>query len=291
MRFEYFDPQNLREATSFLAKEGERARPIAGGTDLIPRIRDKLDTPRCVVNIKGLSELNGMGKERDGWRIGALTTIRMLETSTAIRQAYPILAQAAAALGSVQVRNIATIGGNLCHAVPSADMAPPLLCLEAKVGLVGPGGKRSLPLADFFVGPRSTVIQPGELLSEISFPSLAGRWGGVYLKLGLRRAVALAVVGVGVLLSLDSLGRFLDCRIALGAVAPTPVRARQAEELLRGEKVTEALLDKAAEIGMGECQPIDDMRATASYRCRMVQALTRRGLTQALALARGEDSQ
>ena len=287
MRFEYFDPQDLREATSFLAKEGESARPLAGGTDLIPRIRDRLDTPRYVVNIKGLSELNGMGEEGDGWRISALTTIRMLETSAAIHRRYPMLAQAAAVLGSVQVRNIATLGGNLCHAVPSADMAPPLLCLDAKVSLIGPNGKRSLPLQDFFLGPRSTAIQPGELLSEISLPILPSRWGGLYLKLGHRKAMDLALVGIAALVALDPTGRCLDCRIALGAVAPAPVRARRAEEVLRGEKVTEAVLDKAAETAMGECQPIDDIRATATYRRQMVQVLTRKGLSQALDLAQG----
>ncbi|MFC1815472.1 FAD binding domain-containing protein [Thermodesulfobacteriota bacterium] len=286
MRFEYFDPHDIGEATSFLAKAGESARPLAGGTDLIPRIRDRLDTPRYVVNIKGLSELNGMGREGDGWRIGALTTIRMLETSSAIRLAYPILNQAAAELGSVQVRNIATVGGNLCHAVPSADMAPPLLCLDAKVSLIGHNGKRSLPLQDFFLEPRRTAIQPGELLSEISLPILRGKWGGLYLKLGHRKAMDLAVVGVAIWVALDSLERILDCRIALGSVAPTPVRARRAEELLKGEKVTEALLDKAAETAMDECQPIDDIRATARYRRHMIRMLTRRGLRQSLTLAR-----
>ena len=228
-----------------------------------------------------------MGEEGDGWRIGALTTIRMLETSAAVRRMYPILTQAAAALGSVQVRNIATVGGNLCHAVPSADMAPPLLCLDAKVSLIGNNGKRSLALPDFFLGPRSTAIQPRELLSEISLPIIPSRWGGVYLKLGHRKAMDLAVVGVATLVVLDSLGRCLDCRIALGAVSPTPERARRAEEVLRGEKVTEAMLDKAAETAMGECQPIDDVRATARYRRHMVQVLTRRGLSQALGLAKG----
>ena len=285
MRFDYYQPKDLQDTVSFLSKEGSSAQVLAGGTDLIPRIKDRLTSPKYVVNIKGLPELQGMGKEREGFRIGALTTIRTLETSPVIRRQFPLLAQAAAALGSVQVRNIATVGGNLCHAVPSADTAPPLLSLNARATLIGPKGKRNLPLEDFFQGPRRTALQPGELLSELLLPPLPERWGGVYIKLGHRMAMDLAIVGVSALVVLDSAGRFQDCRIGLGAVAPTPVRAKQAEEILRGEKFTEAALEKASEIGMGECQPIDDIRASRSYRCEMVKVLIHRAISQALAIA------
>lgn len=290
MRFDYFQPRDLSEAVSFLAGQRGQASPLAGGTDLIPRIKDRLESPRYVVNIKGLAELQGIGPDKGGWRLGALTTIRALETSPALRQQYPLLAQAAAVLGSVQVRNIATVGGNLCHAVPSADMAPPLLALKAQATITGPQGTRSLPLEDFFLGPRRTVLQPGELLAELLLPPLPERWGGVYLKLEQRRAMDLALVGVAALIALDSAGRCQDCRIALGAVAPTPVRAKRAEEVLKGQKITQAALSQAAEIGMGECQPIDDMRASRSYRCEMVKVLIRRALIQALDMAQSRPS-
>ena len=285
MRFDHYQPRDLRDAISFMAKEGTQAQALAGGTDLIPRIKDRLVSLRYVVNIKDLTELQGMGMQKGGWRIGALTTIRTLETSPVIRQQYLPLAQAAAVLGSVQVRNIATVGGNLCHAVPSAETAPPLLALNAQATIIGHHGQRSLPLENFFLGPRRTVLQPGELLSDIVLPPQPERWGGVYLKLEHRQAMDLAIVGVAAFVALDAADRCEDCRIALGAVAPTPVRAKRAEEVLRGEKITPAALAKAAEIGIGECQPIDDLRASRSYRCEMVKVLTQRALTEALNMA------
>ena len=285
MRFDHYQPRDLRDAISFMAKEGTQAQALAGGTDLIPRIKDRLVSLRYVVNIKDLTELQGMGMQKGGWRIGALTTIRTLETSPVIRQQYLPLAQAAAVLGSVQVRNIATVGGNLCHAVPSAETAPPLLALNAQATIIGHHGQRSLPLENFFLGPRRTVLQPGELLSDIVLPPQPERWGGVYLKLEHRQAMDLAIVGVAAFVALDAADRCEDCRIALGAVAPTPVRAKRAEEILRGEKITPAALAKAAEIGIGECQPIDDLRASRSYRCEMVKVLTQRALTEALNMA------
>lgn len=285
MRFDYYQPRDLQDAMAFLHHQGAEAQALAGGTDLIPRIKDRLVTLKHVVNIKALEELQGMGKDGDGYRIGALTTIRMLETSPVIRRYYAALGQAATVLGSVQVRNTATVGGNLCHAVPSAETAPALLALGARASIVGPHGQRSVPLEQFFTGPRRTVLQPGELLKELVVPPLPERSGSVYIKLGHRQAMDLAIVGVAAFLALDSAGRCTECRIGLGAVAPTPVRAKQAENVLRGEKPTEAAFTKASEIGMGECNPIDDLRASRQYRCDMVTVLTKRALTRALAMA------
>lgn len=285
MRFDYYKPRDIQDAVTFLEKEGAGAQALAGGTDLIPRIKDRLTYPKYVVNIKGLEQLQGMGVDGDGYRIGSLTTIRTLETSPVIRRRYPALAQAAGVLGSVQIRNIATMGGNLCHAVPSAETAAPLLALDAQANIAGPHGNRSVALDQFFLGPRRTVLQPGELLKEIILPSLPERSGSVYIKLGHRQAMDLAIVGVAVFVALDGAGRCSECRIGLGAVAPTPARAKQAEKLLKGEKLTEAAILQAAEIGMGECQPIDDLRASRVYRCEMVKVLTARALNQARAVA------
>jgi carbon-monoxide dehydrogenase medium subunit len=286
MRFDYLQPHDLAEAISFL--EREASSPLAGGTDLIPRIKDKLVSPKSLVNIKGLGELQGVRMKNGSRRIGALTTIRTLETSPAIRHEYPLIAQAAAVLGSVQIRNLATLGGNLCHAVPSAEMATPLLALNAQVSITGPRGKRTMPLESFFLGPRQTVLKSDELLCEVLLPALPERWGGAYLKLEHRSAMDLALVGVSAFIALDSKGRCGDCRIALGAVAPTPMRSKQAEQILRGKEITEATVAQAGEVSMRESKPIDDHRASASYRRKMVNVLTRRALTQAFAMARGK---
>jgi len=288
MRFDYYKPRDIQDAVTFLEKEDTGAQALAGGTDLMPRIKDRLTSPKYVVNIKGLEQLQGMGAEGSSFRIGSLTTIRTLETSPVIRRRYPALAQAASVLGSVQIRNIATVGGNLCHAVPSAETAAPLLAFDGRANIVGPHGNRSVPLDQFFLGPRRTVLHPGELLKEVILPSLPEQYGSVYIKLGHRQAMDLAIVGVAAFVSLDSQGRCAECRIGLGAVAPTPARAKQAEKLLKGEKLTEAAILQAAEIGMGECQPIDDLRASRVYRCEMVKVLMARALNQARAVA--EDS-
>ncbi|MBI4289198.1 MAG: xanthine dehydrogenase family protein subunit M [Chloroflexi bacterium] len=288
MRFDYYQPKDLQDAVTFLEREGAGAQALAGGTDLMPRIKDRLTSPKFVVNVKALEQLQGMGADGGGFRIGALTTIRTLETSPLVRRRFPALAQAAGVLGSVQIRNIATVGGNLCHGVPSAETAAPLLALDARANIAGPHGNRSVPLDQFFLGPRRTVLQPGELLKELVLPPLPERSGSAYIKLGHRQAMDLAIVGVAAFVALDSQGRCSECRIGLGAVAPTPARAKQAEKLLKGEKLTEAAISQAAEIGMGECQPIDDLRASRVYRCEMVKVLTARALNQALAMAQGE---
>jgi len=286
MRFDYLQPHDLAEAISFL--EREEVVPLAGGTDLLCRIKDNVVSLKSVVNIKGLSELQGFSVENGSRRIGALTTIRALETSPAFVHDYPLIAEAAAVLGSMQIRNLATLGGNLCHAVPSAEMAPPLLALNAEVSIVGPSGRRSVPLESFFLGPRKTVLKSGELLCDVLLPVLPKRWGGTYLKLEHRSAMDLALVGVSAFVSLDSKGCCEECRIALGAVAPTPMRSKQAEQVLRGKEITEASIAQAAEVSMGECRPIDDHRASGSYRRKMVNTLTRRALTKAYAMARGK---
>ena len=287
MRFDYLQPRDLVEAISLLGRE-EGSSPIAGGTDLIPRIKDKAVSVKTLVNIKGLSELQGVSVGNGSGKIGALTTIRTLETSPVIRQQYPLIAEAAAVLGSVQIRNLATLGGNLCHAVPSAEMAPPLLALNAQVSIAGSGGRRTMPLENFFLGPRQTVLKSGELLCEVLLPPLPKRWGGAYLKLEHRSAMDLALVGVSAFVTLDSKGHCEDCRIALGAVAPTPMRSKQAEQMLRGKEITETSVAQTAEVSMGESRPIDDHRASASYRRNMVNTLTRRALTKAFDIARGK---
>jgi carbon-monoxide dehydrogenase medium subunit len=275
-RFEYFEPATLGEALALLARYQGRAQPLAGGTDLLVELKEQLRRADCVVNIKHIPGIDGLSFDaRQGLRIGALVTAREVEISPIVLDKYSSLAQAARELGSIQVRNRATIVGNVCRASPSADMLPPLIADGAQVTIQGGSGERRVALDDFFTGPGMTVLAPGELVTEIRVPAPAPRTGKVYLKHGRRKAMELATVGVAVSLSEN------EIRIVLGAVAPTPIRARRAEELLRGKTLNDELIEKAAEAAESESRPISNVRASAEYRREMVGVLTRRALQQA----------
>ena len=280
MRFNYLEPVTIKEAVSLLSKYDGKARAIAGGTDLLVQIRGKTIKPEYVVDIgyiPGLDYINY--DEKQGLSIGALATIRAIEKSDKLCRIYPVISQAAGLLGSVAIRNVATIGGNLCNAAPSADTAPPLIGLSARARIIGPGGERLVSLEDFFTGPGETVLKAGELLLEIQVPVPPAGTKGVYLKHG-RSAVDLATVGVAVIMALESGGVCRDVKIVLGAVAPTPMRAKKAEGVLRGKKVEPALVEEAAQVASGEAQPITDVRASAEYRKEMVKVFTRRAIGQ-----------
>lgn len=280
MRFNYLEPATIEEAIALLSKHDGKARVIAGGTDLLVQVRSKAIKPEHVIDIgyiPGLDYINY--DEKQGLSIGALATIRALEKSDKICQRYPAISQSARELGSVAIRNVATIGGNLCNAAPSADIAPALIGLSAQAKITGPGGERRVLLEDFFTGPGETVLKRGELLVEIQVPVPSSGTKGVYLKHG-RSAVDLATVGVAVIMALESGGVCRDIKIVLGAVAPTPMRAKKAEGVLRGKKVEAALIEKAAQAASAEAQPITDVRASAEYRKEMVKVFTRRALEQ-----------
>ncbi|MGH8740792.1 MAG: FAD binding domain-containing protein [Burkholderiales bacterium] len=227
-----------------------------------------------------MKKIPGIGRlsfdAREGLRIGALVTAREVEISPVILEKYLSLAQAARELGSIQVRNRATIVGNVCRASPSADTLPPLIADAAEVTLHGRNGERRLPLEDFFSGPGKTVLAPDELVTELRLPPPAPRTGKVYIKHGRRKAMELATVGVAVSLSRD------DVRIVLGAVAPTPIRARRAEQILRGKRIDATMIERAAQAAADEARPISNVRASAEYRREMVGVLVRRALRQAL---------
>lgn len=284
--FAYYEPRTLDEAVALLGQADGPASVLAGGTDLLVEIKEGLRRVDHVVNIKRIPDLTGLRyDDTDGLRFGALTTTREIETSPLVRAHYPNLAQAVSALGSVQVRNRATVAGNICRASPSADTPPPLIADGASVRLVGPSGERTLPLEDFFVGPGKTVLGQGELVVEFSVPAPPPHTGQVYLKHGRRAAMELATVGVAVTLTLAD-GVCCAARVVLGAVAPIPLRARQAEAVLRGRVVDEGVVEAAAEAAMAEARPISDVRASADYRREMVRVLTARATRRALALAR-----
>lgn len=282
--FKYKRANTLKEASELLS---DRARVMAGGTDLLVLMKKGELNPKLLVDIKGIEELQEIRFEKDGSLVlGSLVKVRTIETSPVIQEKFPLLAQAAKTLGSVQIRNRATVGGNICRAAPSADMAPPLLALGASVRIVGRGGERTVALKDFFTGPGQTVLESDEILADIRVPRLPARAGTRYLKLGRRAAMDLAAVGVAAVVALDDSGVCSDVKIALGAVAPKPIRAIKAEQVIRGAEIEPALIREAARLAADESAPISDHRSTAQYRKKMVKALTRRAITQALQHAR-----
>jgi len=288
-RFEYFAPQSLAEAIALFGEKGEGGRALAGGTDLVPQIKEggKIPLPAYVVSLRHLPELRGIGfSESDGLRIGAGVTMAELAESPLVRERYPALADGAGVVGSVQTMNMATVGGNVCNAAPSADTAPPLLAYEALAAIAGPDGERELPLAEFWLGPNATALRPGELLRELRLPVPPPNSGDVYVRRTPRKQMDIAVVGVAVLLTLDG-DRIERARIALGAVAPTPVRAGQAEAALEGQLVSESLFAKAAEAAAAEARPISDQRGSAEFRRHLVRVTTERCLHESARRARG----
>ncbi|GAV25685.1 hypothetical protein ciss_16180 [Carboxydothermus islandicus] len=274
--FEYVKARTLDEAVMLLSGD-DRVKVMAGGTDLIVRIKDRLLEPKRVVDIKGIDGISGITAREDGVYIGAATTMNEIVRNKVIIEKFRVLGEGAHALGSYQIRNRATIGGNVCNASPLADTAPALLVYEAVMIAYGPEGFREIPATEFFVGPGKTVLKSNEILYQIKLPYYQGKAGGSYIKFARTKAVDLAIVGVAALVFDND-----DVRIALGAVAPTPIRARKAEQFLRGKKFDQTIRE-AARIAREECSPIDDIRASKEYRLDLVETLTYRAVKQALA--------
>ena len=229
--FDYLEPKTIEEVAQYLAKHGEKARVIGGGTDLLVKMKMGVLHPQILINISRIPALRYVIEEK-GFRLGALTTFRDLEKSRAMKGRYTALFEAARSVSSVQIKTMGTIGGNLCHGSPAADSAPPLIVLGGKVKLVENGSERILPVEDFFVGPGQTVLSPKEILVEIQIPGLAGRTGSAFLKMG-RVAADLSKVSVTVAMVRE--GEVCkDCRIAMGAVAKIPLRTRKSEAILKG---------------------------------------------------------
>lgn len=285
-RFELALPRSVDEALRVLSDRGPEAKLLAGGTDLLPQMKNGLLKPACVIDLSGVARVKALQPDTAGLRVGAAVPARVLERDATARSTYTALSESAALVGSVQVRNLATLGGNLCNAAPSADMAPPLLALDAEAVIVGTKGERRVPLADFFTGVRRTVLATDEMLVEIVVPAPGPRSGGNYLRHTPRRELDIAVVGVAAQLTLAN-GVCSKARIALAAVAPVPLRARQAEQALEGKPVTPEAIERAAELAVGVAKPISDQRGSADYRRHLVRVLTRRTLRTALTRAGG----
>jgi aerobic carbon-monoxide dehydrogenase medium subunit len=286
-RFDLNLPRSIDDCLKILTERGGDAKLVAGGTDLLPQLKNGLLKPTCVVDLSGLVALRTVRNANgDGLRLGSAVTARAIELDPHIRSTYPALAESGALVGSVQVRNLATVGGNLCNAAPSADMAPPLLALDAEAIIVGPNGQRRVPLASFFLGVRKTVLAADELLLELGVPAPGPNSGGHYLRHTPRRELDIAVVGVASQLTVSG-GVCQKARIALASVAPTPVRATAAEAALVGQSVTPALIERAAALAVDAARPISDQRGSADFRRHLVRVLTHRTLTTALERARG----
>jgi carbon-monoxide dehydrogenase medium subunit len=286
---DYFEPRTLSEAVSLLAKYGAEAKVIAGGTDMMVDMKFK-EEPGCLINIKRIPGLSGISENGGGLRIGALTTIREIETSPAVREKAAVLWDAAHQFASLQIRNTATIGGNICRASPSGETLAPLLVLEATGKCVSADGEKSEPFSSLFQGPGKTSLGPRGLLTEVQVPYPAPGSKGAYLKHAVRGAMDIAMVGVAVLLTPDAAKNSVqDVRIGLGAVAPTPMRASKTEALLRGKPLTAALIKEAAAMAASESSPISDQRSSAENRRWIVEAFTRRGLEQTWKAATGKE--
>jgi len=283
-RFELMLPRSVDEALGILKQRGADAKLVAGGTDLLPQMKNGVLKPAAVVDLSGVERLRALKAETAGLRVGAAVSARTLELDAATRKGYTSLSESGALVGSVQVRNLATLGGNLCNAAPSADMAPPLLALDAEAVIGGPRGERRVPFTDFFTGVRRTVLGPDEMLLEIVIPAPGPRTGGQYLRHTPRRELDIAVVGVASQITLSN-GTCSKARIALAAVAPVPLRAREAEQSLEGKPVTPQAIERAAELAVGAATPISDQRGSADYRRHLVRVLTARTLRTALARA------
>lgn len=282
--FDYFKPATLAEALSLLKANPGRCSLLGGGSDLIVRLKQARAAPQIVVDLKGL-ELCGLTFDASGaFKIGTAVTLRDLEASPEVKKCFPALYEAVAHMASTQIRSRATIGGNLCNAAPSADTAPPLLVYGATLVAERIDGEkvvaRRFPIEDFFTGPGMNSLQASEILTQILLPPPPARTGSTYLKLR-RTEKDIAIVGAAALLTLDRGDKCTDVKIALGAVAPTPVRARAAEVLLLGRPVTDELICMAAKAAILDAKPIDDFRASARYRRDMVLELTKRALRTA----------
>ncbi len=280
--FDYFAPQNLEKAVSYLAKYRGEIKILAGGTDLLNSMHKKSVSPQYLLSLKKMSSLNYIffDKGEHVLRVGPMTTLSEIASSPFINQHFEILAQAANKVGSVQIRNRGTIGGNICNASPAADTVPALLVLQSKIKIAGPVGMRVIPLEQFFVGPGATLLKDDEILTEVEIPLPPEGSTAIYIKQGIRKAMDIAIVGIGVLLVFNANGKEIceDIRIGLGSVAPTPIRVSKAEGVLKGKLLYNSLIREAAEEAGNEINPISDIRATAEYRRELVIAVTEQAI-------------
>lgn len=284
--FELLEPNTVNEAVSILSSYGDKAKVLAGGIDLLAKMRRWQMKPECLVSIRrvpGLDYLENNGGSR--LSIGALTTLRSIELSPAIQKDWAILYDAAHQIASIQVKMMGTVIGNLCVATPASDLAPALFVLGAELKIAGPTSEKTVHIKDFFIPVCQNILQPDEIVTEISVPKIPAGTGGSFLKLA-HTAACIAKINVAATVTVANDGTCKDARIALGAVAPCVIRAGRAEAILKGEKLDQETIARAAEAAAEEATPITDLRSTAEYRKEMVAVLTRRAIKEASERAR-----
>jgi len=282
--FEYLEPNTLEEAVAILSKYGDEAVVLAGGTDLFVKMKQALIEPKYVVRIK---QPNFIDEKPDGVHVGAATKLRTIEKSDIIVTKFPALYEAVKLIGSVQIRCMATIGGNLCNASPAADTAPPLMVLAAKLKILGKHGVGTVPVEDFFLGPGKSVLGKAEILTEVHIPYQREHTGMSFVRLS-RASMDIAKISIAALLVLDESKKVSAARIALGSVAPTPVMAHEAEKLLIGNSFSKEIVSRVAEKAADEIRPITDIRGTAEYRKQVANVIARDALESAYRMAAGK---
>ena len=281
----YQRPTTIEEALSALGRADGPAIPLAGGTGLLPKwSTGAIPRPQSILDLKHIKELRGISRVTDQLRLGACTLLSEIESDPLIRASAPVLADAAARIGCLQIRNRGTVGGNLCHASPCADTAVPLILLDAALDLasMGNGGVtiRQVPIADFFRGPGSTVLEPGEILTQIRFRPLGEDVFAAWDKFGTRPAMEIAIASVGLAVKID-VGAVTHARVGYGSVAPIPLRGRRAEETLVGNPLTANVIEQCEAAAREEITPITDVRASEAYRREVVGVMIRRMLERA----------
>jgi CO/xanthine dehydrogenase FAD-binding subunit len=275
--FEYSAPTTIVEACKLLAEHSD-AIVLAGGTDVIVKMKEGSLRPKHVVNIKKIPGLSGIKETPDGIWIGALTRIRDIEKSTLVQEKLHILYEAVRVIGSVQVRNLATVGGNVCNASPAADSAVALLALDAVAHISGPGGERRVPFSEFFKGPGSTVLARGELLTGITVPGSLVGWKGCWVRVA-RASMDIATISLAATVKMED-GFVKDIHLAWGTVAPTPMRTRDVEAFIEGKKLDYSVIDEAAKLAAKSIRPRESGRSSGVYKRRVAEGFVREALTQ-----------
>ena len=274
---EFITPKTLDELLTFLDEHKGETSIVAGGTDLYLLIKREIVRPRYLVDITRVSDLHYIKEEDEHLRIGANMTLTEIEKNDIVNRYFPVLVEAIKTMAARQIRNVATLAGNLANASPAADSAPPLIVLGARVILQSKNNTREVPVEDLFVFVKKTIIESNEVITEVKIPKPPGNFAASFEKLGKRNALVLAIVSAAA--SIVREGDIIkDARISLGSVAPTPLRVKKAEDILKGKTPTMELIEKAAEIVMNEVKPITDVRASAEYRIDMARVLSRRVL-------------
>ncbi len=277
-RVRYISTHSAADAVSLMRGRAPKSLFLAGGTDVMVRMRNGKTKADCLVDVSGIRGLAGIRDKKGQFEIGALTTIEEIRRSPVVARELPALWESSNLFAAWQVRNLATLGGNLCNASPAADMVPPLMAYDAVVVAQSTKGERSIPIDQFFEGPGRTTLASGELVRRVEVPKPLGK--SVFLKLGKRRASALAIVSVAARLKVED-GRITESRVALGSVAPTPIRAGKVETFLKGKPATEMTFEQASKRVLRDIRPISDIRASAAYRQDMAVYLTAKALKTA----------